>query len=110
MITLIAENYNRPDEGFHIPFVYLHGRVESLNRYDLVANSENTVIPTGIHDVVVLINKHKVYCKLFLWETNYFKGTDECYRFNRRGLIVAKGDKKPMLYAFKKYKEKTAHI
>lgn len=110
MITIIAQHFDRPNTGFYVPYVYLHGRVEEINHYDLVATSEKTVLPTGIHDVVVLIGKHKVFCKLFLWETKYYKGTDECKRFNRRGLIVAKSDKKYMYDAYKKYKAKEASV
>lgn len=84
-------------------FVYLHGKLEKLNHFDLCSIDEE---PTkdGIYDVEVELVDHSIYnAKLFFWHDN------TNYSF-QHGLIVEEHDYENLDYAKQKYDERVAGL
>ena len=84
-------------------FVYLHGKLEKLNHFDLCSIDEE---PTrdGIYDVKVELVDHSIYnTKLFFWH-------DKTKYSFQHGLIVEEHDYENLDYAKQKYDERVAGL
>lgn len=83
------------------PFVYLHGKLNRLNYYDLVEVDE---LPAeeGIYDVdVILADKSKFKGKLFFWKNDFpFQ----------HGLVVEENDTEALEYAQQCYENKVIQL
>lgn len=98
------ENYVPELEGHSTDYVYLHGKVEKMNGFDLVWVTE---MPTedGIYDCEVRTcnSEELIPCKFFYWTTETPFKRD-------RGLIVMLGDNEHMQDAQAKFDERTPYL
>ena len=124
MYKLIAQHYNRKETGYSFPFVYLHGKLEEINGYDIVSKEKDEVIPFGIHAVIVNVECEEYKATLFTWDSRseerlkheeqkkkaFFRLKREYVEEPRwsyqKGLIVLKGDKQALKDAYIKYKRR----
>ena len=80
--------------------IYLHGKLDSDNEYDLCGIEEFPNEPSpedGFHCIVVMRNGEKRKARLFLWKTKKWSFW--------KGLIVQEGDDYYMKDAMQKRKE-----
>lgn len=84
---------NRPAVGG----IYLHGTLELLNGFDLVAINEDELPRVdGIFDCAVLMNECEYNAKLFFWQG----------QLSKRGLIVSVDDDESLEYAKARFDER----
>lgn len=63
-------------EGFLCPFVYLHGKLEDINKYDLVKLSEDTYDSLPLNEeipCIAVIDGKEYEAKGFFWENPIHK-------------------------------------
>jgi len=79
-------------------FVYLHGKLETLNGFDLCYTFDTKPVDDTKKSVRVHIGNQHIYATLFYWNS---KGSV-------RGLIVADDDEEAYQYALQKFNERAS--
>ncbi len=104
VIYALDINYNTSapkTEKHNGSFVYLHGKLEDKNGFDLVEYIDPLPCEDGEYDAEVqFANRERLSCRLYFWHANGMQ----------KGLVVLPDDEEAAIYAEKCLKDKAEFL